>query len=47
MDDDSLRYYLHRETKRVNELHHALEVAEDFLNALEAVAESRGLDIFG
>jgi hypothetical protein len=47
MDDESLRYYLHRETRRVNELHHALEVAEDFLNALEAVAESRGLDIFG
>ena len=47
MDDASLRHYLHRETKRVNELHRALGVAEDLLNALEAAAETRGIDIFG
>jgi uncharacterized phage infection (PIP) family protein YhgE len=47
MDDSSLKYYLHRETKRVNELHHALEVAEDFLKGLEKVAEERGIDLFG
>lgn len=47
MDDASLRYYLHRETKRINELHRALEVAKDMLQALEAVAEERGLDIYG
>lgn len=46
MDDASVKHYLHRETRRVNELHRALDIAEDFLRVLEKVAEERGLDIF-
>jgi hypothetical protein len=46
MDDTTLTYYLHRETRRVNELHRALGVAEDLLQALEAEASKRNLDLF-
>lgn len=47
MDDNSLQYYLRRETRRVNELHHQLEITQDFLEALEQEAVKRGLGLYG